>query len=268
MSRHSRPEAPGSPPQATTATSAQQGIPEPGGAAATLLELEDVDASYGPYRALFGVSFKVRGGSATALVGPNGAGKTTIARVCTGLVKPTAGKVLFEGADIAGAPAYQIARLGISHAPEGRSIFATLTVEENLKLEFQRALGPARVTAALERAYELFPRLGERRTQLAGTMSGGEQRMLSLARVLVHPPKLLIADELGLGLAPIVVDEVFGWLRTIRAAGTALIVIEEEVHRAIDLADDVVLMQKGRVDWAGPKDAADDIVSRIMPSTP
>lgn len=267
MSRHSQPTVPAEPAHTATYTTAGE-TPTPGPGEATLLELEDVDASYGPYRALFGVSFKVRSGSATALVGPNGAGKTTIARICTGLVKPTAGKVFFEGADIAGTPAYQIARLGISHAPEGRSIFATLTVEENLKLEFQRALGPSRVNDALARAYELFPRLGERRTQLAGTMSGGEQRMLSLARVLVHPPKLLIADELGLGLAPIVVDEVFGWLRTIRSAGTALVVIEEEVHRAIDLADDVVVMQKGRVDWAGPKDAADDIVSRIMPATP
>lgn len=232
-----------------------------------LLELDNVDAAYGPYRALFGVSFEVHRGKATAVVGPNGAGKTTIARVCSGLVKPTGGKVFFEGADISAKPAFQIARLGISHAPEGRSVFTTLTVEENLKLEFQRALPPSEVDAALGRAYELFPRLGERRTQEAGTMSGGEQRMLSLARVLVNPPKLLIADELGLGLAPIVVDEVFGWLRTIREAGTSLIVIEEEVHRAIELADDVVVMLKGRVDWAGPKDDADDVVSRIMPAT-
>ncbi len=168
-----------------------------------------VAAGYGPFRALFDVSLAVAPGEAVALLGPNGAGKTTVARVATGLVRPTAGAVRVEGDDLTGAPAHRFARAGVAHAPEGRSVFATLTVEENLRLSFRRALGRAGVGAALDRAYELFPALGRRRGQLAGTLSGGEQRMLSLARVLVESPQLLIADELSLGLAPIIVDEVY-----------------------------------------------------------
>ncbi len=230
-----------------------------------LLTLDGVDAAYGPYRALFDVSFNVAPRSATAVVGPNGAGKTTIARVCTGLVRPTAGTVTFEGADISRVPAHRVARLGITHAPEGRSVFATLTVEENLSLPLHRALGRENLDAAMTRAYELFPILGERRRQAAGTLSGGEQRMLVLARVLVDPPKLLIADELGLGLAPKIVDEVFAWLDYIRAQGTAMIIIEEEVHRSLEFADDIVVMHKGRVDWAGPKSESGEVISRILP---
>lgn len=229
-----------------------------------LLGLENVDAGYGPFRAVFGVTLEIREGRALALVGANGAGKTTLARVCSGLVQPTAGVVRFEGVPITGQKPYRLARLGIVHAPEGRSIFASLTVEENLSLAFRQAFGRAGSGAALERAYELFPRLRERRRQRAGTLSGGEQRMLSLARVLVNPPRLLIADELSLGLAPIIVDEVYETLGTIRGVGTTLLIIEQHVHKALEFADDVGVLVKGRLSYHGPVAELGDLSAQLM----
>lgn len=218
------------------------------------LELRDVHASYGPFRALFGVSFAVAQGEAVALLGSNGAGKTTVARVCSGLLPTTSGDVLFAGRDISHLPAQRIARLGLLQAPEGRAVFAALTVEENLTLWFRRHLGRGRVADGLAEAYAAFPRLGERRHQAAGTLSGGEQRMLSLARVLVDPPAVLVADELSLGLAPIVVDEVYRTLARIRDAGCALVVVEQQVGHALDLAERAVLLTRGRVTFDGPAD--------------
>ena len=234
---------------------------------AALFELRDVSASYGPFRAIFGVSLEVPAGKAVALLGSNGAGKTTIARVCSGLLKPTSGRLLFGGDDITGQRAFRLARLGIMHAPEGRSVFATLSVEENLALSFRREVGRAGVPAALERAYELFPRLAGRRRQLAGTLSGGEQRMLALARVLVSPPKLLICDELSLGLAPIVVEEVYRVLCTIRDAGTALLLVEQHVCHALDLADEVVVLTKGEVVLRGAAaELREELGERLLPA--
>lgn len=229
-----------------------------------LLELRDVEASYGPFRALFGVSLSVAAGSVTALLGANGAGKTTVARVATGLVEPTSGEVLFEGESVQGLKAYELARRGIVHAPEGRSVFASLTVRENLELSFRRALGRRGVEPALARAYELFPRLGERRKQVAGTLSGGEQRMLSLARVMVSPPKLLVADELSLGLAPIVVDEVYRNLATIRDSGTAILLVEQYVTHALALADAAVVLAKGAVVHSGPAAELGDVSQYVL----
>lgn len=223
---------------------------------ATLLELHDVEAAYGPFRALFGVSFTVRSGGVTALLGANGSGKTTVARVATGLVTPTSGAVTFDRHDLTGKRAYEYARAGIVHAVEGRSVFATLSVEENLNLALSRARAKPDVAGAVKRAYELFPRLGERRRQVAGTLSGGEQRMLSLARVLVDEPRLLVADELSLGLAPIIVDDVYATLQRIRDAGTTLLIVEQHVGHALALADDAVILEKGSVAFAGPTDQA------------
>jgi branched-chain amino acid transport system ATP-binding protein len=231
-----------------------------------LLELRNVEASYGPFRSLFGVSFAVRQRSVMALLGSNGSGKTTVVRVCAGLVKPSLGSLFYEGNDITGRRAYRLARMGIVHAPEGRSVFSSLTVEENLALTFRQAFGRRGTKGALAKAYELFPRLGERRRQDAGTLSGGEQRMLSLARVLVRAPKLLITDELSLGLAPVIIDEVYETLATIHDAGTALLIVEQHVHRALGLADDVVVMAKGRVALAGRTDELGDIGDKILPA--
>jgi branched-chain amino acid transport system ATP-binding protein len=228
------------------------------------LELRDVDAGYGPFRAIFGVSFSLAPGAVLALLGSNGAGKTTIARVCSGLIAPSAGKVFIDGVDTTGWRPYRYARLGIIHAPEGRSVFASLTVEENLILTFRRSRGRSGVAAAMEEAYAMFPRLGERRRQLAGTLSGGEQRMLSLARVLVERPRLLIADELSLGLAPLIVDEVYRTLATIRETGTTLLIIEQHVSHALSLADDVIVLVKGEVAFHGPKDEVGDLHHHLL----
>jgi len=217
-----------------------------------LLELRGVGAAYGPYEALFDVSLAVRPGRALALVGANGAGKSTVARVVSGLVPTTRGAIRFDGRDITGLPAYEIARAGLSHLTEGRSVFASLTVEENLALSFRRALGRKGVPDALAQAYAAFPQLGERQGQSAGTLSGGEQRMLALARVLVLRQKLLVVDELSFGLAPVVVDEVYAALEQVLATGTSLLLIEQHVDRSLVLADDVVVLSKGRVVYDGP----------------
>jgi len=224
-------------------------------------ELRNVDANYGAFRALFDVSLSIEAGEAVALVGPNGAGKTTIARVASGLIAPNSGTIWVDGVDMTGKPAYEFARAGVAHAPEGRSVFGTLTVEENLVLSINRIRGRKGVRAGLEQAFELFPRLDERRGQIAGTLSGGEQRMLAMARVLVDAPKLLIADELSLGLAPTIVDRTYESLAQLHAAGTALLVIEQHVSHALELCDRVVVMEHGAPSWAG---AAADASERVQ----
>jgi branched-chain amino acid transport system ATP-binding protein len=233
-------------------------------AAEDLLVLDHVNAAYGPYRALFDVSFKVPAGGILALVGSNGAGKSTVARTITGLVTASTGSILLDGAHIEHLPAYKIARLGVAHVVEGRGIFSTLTVEENLTLAFRQRAGRKLLASNLERAYSSFAILGERRRQLAGTLSGGQQRILSLAKVLVVPPKILVADELSLGLAPVVVDAVYEGLEQINRNGTALIVVEQQVHRALELAHHAVVLDRGSVVYEGPCTGAQDVVQGLM----
>jgi branched-chain amino acid transport system ATP-binding protein len=235
-----------------------------------ILELRNVSAAYGPFRALFGVSLTVWPGEAEALLGANGAGKTTVARVATGLVAPTSGSVLVEGKDFTGSGAFNFARAGVAHAPEGRSVFATLTVEENLTLSFRQSRGRNGVGSGLEQAFGMFPVLGERRRQLAGTLSGGEQRMLSMARVLVESPPVLVADELSLGLAPKIVDGVYESLSKLREQGSALLVVEQHVGHALDMCDRVLLLHHGAVTWEGPSDhAADRVMAELFePAAP
>jgi branched-chain amino acid transport system ATP-binding protein len=237
-------------------------VPAP--ASAPMLELRGVDAAYGSFRSLFGISFSLDRGRVLALLGSNGSGKTTVARVCSGLMKPSAGRVFFDGDDVTGEHVYRYARRGIVHAPEGRSVFASLTVAENLELSFRRSHGRAGVRGALDEAFAMFPRLGERRRQIAGTLSGGEQRMLSLVRVLVDRPRLLIADELSLGLAPIIVDEVYTTLEQIRDAGTTLLIIEQHVHHALGIADDAIVLVKGEVAYSGPVSELGDLQSHVL----
>jgi branched-chain amino acid transport system ATP-binding protein len=233
-----------------------------------LLELREVSAGYGPFRAIFDVSFSVPEQGAVALLGANGAGKSTIARVVTGLVPVESGTLLFEGRDIGRLKAWKITRLGIVHAPEGRSVFGSLTVEENLTLGLARSHGRKEVAQGLERAYAMFPRLGERRAQHAGTLSGGEQRMLSLARVLVDPPRLLIVDELSLGLAPKIIDELYATLRHVNEAGTALLIVEQYVARAVSLAQSVVVLQHGEVVYDGSVADLGDATDRLLATHP
>ncbi|MGD0743492.1 MAG: ATP-binding cassette domain-containing protein [Acidimicrobiales bacterium] len=248
------------------ATAARVGsaVAPAGAAPRPLLELHGVDVAYGPYRALFGVSFSVDERSAVALVGSNGAGKSTVARVVSGLVRPSGGTVVFDGQDVTGWPAWRIARLGVASVPEGRSVFASLSVEENLELEFRSSVGRSGVPGALRRAYETYPRLGQRRDQLAGTLSGGEQRMLALARVLAVRKRLLVVDELSLGLAPLVVDEVFEALHRVLESGTALLIVEQHVERALELAGRAVILSGGRVTFEGHIDDVRDVASPML----
>jgi branched-chain amino acid transport system ATP-binding protein len=229
-----------------------------------VLVVENVSAGYGPYRALFDVSFTVPAGAIVALVGSNGAGKSTVARTVTGLVTASAGRILLSGEDITRMPTYKIARLGMAHVVEGRGVFSSLTVEENLTLAFRQRAGRQLLSANLERAYAAFPILGERRRQMAGTLSGGQQRLLSLAKVLVVPPHVLIADELSLGLAPVVVDSVYEGLREINRNGTALVVVEQQVSRVLELASKAVVLDRGSVAYDGDPAGASKAVEALM----
>ncbi|HEY3843220.1 MAG TPA: ABC transporter ATP-binding protein [Acidimicrobiales bacterium] len=235
--------------------------PTPG---SDVLVLDNVSAAYGPYRALFDVSFTVPAGGIVALVGSNGAGKSTVARTVTGLVTASSGTVTFAGRDITRMPAFRIARLGMAHVVEGRGVFSSLTVEENLTLAFRQRAGRKMLAANLERAYAAFPILGERCRQLAGTLSGGQQRLLSLAKVLVVPPHILVADELSLGLAPVVVDSVYDGLTEINRNGTALIIVEQQISRVLKLAGRAVVLDRGRVAYEGEPAGANDAVEALM----
>jgi len=228
------------------------------------LDVAHLSASYGPYRALFDVSFAVPSGGIVALLGANGAGKSTVARVVTGLVASTSGSIHVAGRDVTGKAPYEIARAGVAHVPEGRGVFASLTVEENLTLAFRQRAGRRAVAEALARAYEAFPVLGDRRKQSGGTLSGGQQRMLSLAKVLIIPPRLLVVDELSLGLAPVVVDAVYDSLAKINRAGTAVLVVEQQVRRALGLAEQAVVLEHGAVAFAGPAREALSAVEAVL----
>jgi len=255
--------APGTSAPGTSAHSSESNAANTGDDRPVVLQLDDVHAGYGPFHALFGVSFVIHEAEALALIGPNGAGKTTVARVASGLLAPSAGRVEVNGLDFSRRPAQAFATAGIAHAPEGRSVFATLNVEENLVLPLRRHFGRAGVRAALERGYELFPALSQRRRQNAGSLSGGEQRMLTLARVLVLEPKLLIADELSLGLAPIITSDIYQVLERILEAGTALLVVEQHVDHALALAQQVVVLERGKVVISG-QPSRDDILASVF----
>jgi branched-chain amino acid transport system ATP-binding protein len=232
----------------------------------SVLEVRHISASYGPYRALFDVSFEIPAGGVLALIGSNGAGKSTVARTVTGLVTASEGSVSIQGTDVTRMSAWRIARLGVAHVVEGRGIFSSLSVEENLVLVFRQRGGRQSVSDNLERAYAEFPILKDRRKQVAGTLSGGQQRILSLAKVLVVPPKLLVADELSLGLAPIIVDAVYEALEAINRNGTAMLVVEQQVDRVLKLASKALVLDRGRVVYDGsPSGAAtaiDELLSR------
>ena len=229
-----------------------------------ILEVKNVSAAYGPYRALFDVSFSVPAGGVVALIGSNGAGKSTVARTITGLVTATEGSVCVAGIDVTRMPAWRIARLGVAHVVEGRGIFSSLTVEENLVLVFRQRAGRSSLAANLASAYEAFPILGERRKQAAGTLSGGQQRLLSLAKVLVVPPKLLVADELSLGLAPVVVDAVYDGLKAINRNGTAMLVVEQQVDRVLKLASEALVLDRGRVAYDGSPTGAATAIDQLL----
>jgi branched-chain amino acid transport system ATP-binding protein len=212
-----------------------------------VLELRGINAGYDTGPVLRGVDLVVPDGSVVALLGPNGAGKTTLLRVASGLLKPSSGQMLLDGKDQTGAEAHQLARLGVCHVPEGRGVFPGLSVADNVRLQAP----PAVDRKALAEVARIFPRLGERAKQLAGTMSGGEQQMLALAHAYVGQPTVVLLDEVSMGLAPRIVDELFVFLRRLAERGTSLLLVEQYVKRALDLADYVYFLSRGRVSFAG-----------------
>jgi branched-chain amino acid transport system ATP-binding protein len=229
-----------------------------------LLKVENLEVRYGPSQALFGVSFEVGPGSVIAVLGANGAGKSTLARSVSGLVPASAGRVVFDGAEITGRPTHRIRKLGLTYIPEGRGIFPGLSVIDNLRMAVGQENRSDR-SGAIEAAIEHFPVLGLRRTQRAGSLSGGEQQMLALARALAVPPRLIIADEMSLGLAPLVAEQVFQSLDMARQTGITIVLIEQFVHRALQLADSCVILTRGRVGWSGPAaEARQEVLDRYL----
>jgi branched-chain amino acid transport system ATP-binding protein len=225
-----------------------------------MLELDGITAGYGDAAVLRDVTVTVPAGSKVALIGPNGAGKTTLLRVASGLLIPQRGRVLLDGDNVTGRPPDDLAARGICHVPEGRGVFPNLTVAQNLRL-FAR---PGEEAQAQERAVDAFPRLGERLGQLVGTMSGGEQQMVALARAYVRQPRVVLLDEVSMGLAPKVVDEIFVFLDRLAAEGASLLVVEQFVTKALAIADFVFLLGRGQVNFVGePSElAGDDIFTR------
>ena len=212
-----------------------------------MLEIERVVAGYGDTVVLRGVSLSVPDSTVVALLGPNGAGKTTLLRTASGLIRPMEGRIVLDGQDVTGQRAHQLARKGLCHLPEGRGIFPSLTVRDNLVLQSPK--GGERT--AIEQAVDAFPELGSRLARPAGSLSGGEQQMLALVRAFVAEPKVVVVDEASLGLAPLVVDRIFEALRRIVATGASLLLVEQYVTRALDLADTVYLLNRGQVVFSG-----------------
>lgn len=222
-----------------------------------MLRLRNVSAGYGDTAVLRGISINVPKASTVALLGPNGAGKTTLLRVASGLLRPSAGSVLIDGVDVTNQSPYKLVSKGVCHVPEGRGIFPSLTVRENLLVQSTRG----REASAVERAVAAFPRLGQRLSQRAGTMSGGEQQMLALARAYVQRPSIVLLDEVSMGLAPKVVDEIFVFLGRLAAEGVSLLLVEQYVTRALGAADYVYLLNRGEVVFAGePSELSDEAV--------
>ena len=219
-----------------------------------VLELRGVTAGYGRTTVLRDASFAVQPGTVTAMLGPNGAGKTTMLRTISGLLKPTGGSILLRGEDVSRKPAHKRAKGGLCLIPEGRGIFRSLTVRDNLRIQ----VPPWRRGAAVDAAITAFPVLGERLDQVAGSMSGGQQQMLALGRAYLSAPSVVLLDEVSMGLAPRVVDEIFASLNALAATGVALVVVEQYVQRAMELADQVVLLNHGHVAFCGASAELDE----------
>jgi branched-chain amino acid transport system ATP-binding protein len=216
-----------------------------------MLSLAAVSAGYGSFRALFDVSIEVAAGEAVGVIGPNGAGKTTMMRVISGVVPLVAGEMTFDGRQLNGLAAHRIVERGIAHVPENRRLFPRLTVEDNLRIGAFIPQARARIAERMAWVYDLFPRLKERREQLAGTLSGGEQQMCAIGRALMSGPKLVLMDEPSAGLAPIVVQQVFELVRRIRAEGLTVLIVEQNVQQVLDIVDRAYLLEVGRIRLAG-----------------
>jgi branched-chain amino acid transport system ATP-binding protein len=232
-----------------------------------MLKLDSIDAGYGGFQALFGITMNVEAGEAVAVIGSNGAGKTTLLRVISGLLAPTAGAMTMEGIDLTTTAPHKIIETGIAHVPEGRRLFPRLSVEDNLRMGAFIPAARKRFGERLDYVYSLFPRLKERRTQLAGTMSGGEQQMCAIARTLMSGPKLVLLDEPSMGLAPVIVAQVFDLVKRIRSEGYTVLIVEQNVAQVLKVVDRAYLLEVGRIKATGAAAvlaASDDIRKAYM----
>lgn len=223
-----------------------------------MLSIKNLEAGYGKVKVLHGIGIEVPNGQVITLIGSNGAGKTTTMRAITGMIKPTAGEITLSGKRIDGSDSYTIARLGLAHSPEGRRVFSTMSVTDNLLLgAFPRLTGSrpkGDVQGDLDRAMDLFPRLKERRNQLAGTLSGGEQQMLAMARAVMLNPEIVLLDEPSMGLAPILVEEVFKIISRLKSEGVTMLLVEQFAAAALNVADYGYVLENGRITAHGPAD--------------
>ena len=217
-----------------------------------MLEVRDLQVYYGMINAIKGISFDVNAGEVIALIGANGAGKTTVLHTVTGLVTPRSGSITFEGKNLLKTPAHKILSLGMAHVPEGRRIFQQLTVYDNLKLGAHIMKDKAQVEKNLAYVYEHFPRLKERKNQVAGTLSGGEQQMLAMGRALMSNPKILLMDEPSMGLSPLLVNEIFRIIKEVSADGTTVLLVEQNAKKALSIADRAYVLETGNITLSGP----------------
>ena len=213
----------------------------------TLLEVKDLEVSYGVIRALKGISFKVDRGEIVSLIGANGAGKTTTLHTVTGLLHPSAGSIMYKGQDIIKTPAHKIVSMGLVHVPEGRRVFQDLSVYDNLVMGAYSQKDKAKIQANMELVFELFPRLKERRKQMAGTLSGGEQQMLAMGRALLSDPEMVVLDEPSMGLSPLLVSEVFEIVKTFRENGKTVLLVEQNAKKAMSISDRVYVLETGAI---------------------
>ncbi|MEV6955017.1 ABC transporter ATP-binding protein [Streptomyces sp. NPDC051183] len=216
-----------------------------------LLKVEDLKVAYGKIEAVKGISFEVNEGEIVCLVGTNGAGKTTTLRTLSGLLKPSAGNITFDGQPLAGVPAHRIVAMKLAHSPEGRHIFPRLTIAENLQLGAFLRTDKEGIEKDIQRAYDLFPILGERRKQAAGTLSGGEQQMLAMGRALMCQPKLLMLDEPSMGLSPLMMQKIMATIAELKATGTTILLVEQNAQAALSLADQAHVMEIGKIVLSG-----------------
>lgn len=217
-----------------------------------VIKLQDIETFYGEIRALKGISLEVQAGEIVTLIGSNGAGKTTTLRTISGQLKPRNGKIYFKDQSIEKIPPHEVAALGIAHVPEGRKIFPRLTVEENLEMGAFRITDNARIRQNMKKAFDLFPRLEERRKQKGGTLSGGEQQMLAMARALMSDPIILLLDEPSMGLAPLLVDHIFQVIKDLNEAGMTILLVEQNALKALKIANRGYVLQTGTVVLSGP----------------
>lgn len=216
-----------------------------------MLEVKDLKVNYGMIQAIKGVSFHVEQGEVIALIGANGAGKTTILHTITGLLSPKEGSVMFEGTDITKIPPHKIVSMGMAHVPEGRRVFAHLTVLQNLKMGAYTRKDKAEMQETLEMVYQRFPRLKERENQVAGTLSGGEQQMLAMGRALMSHPKIILMDEPSMGLSPIYVNEIFEIIQEVSKGGTTVLLVEQNAKKALSIADRAYVLETGNIALEG-----------------